>query len=181
MSDERLGWQDQDAEEGSTVHHDDIVKRLLEYQRQLRQGATPTEAARRAAPEPPLIDYSVLEEQQAVVTETEEIVDLTAVEANIEAEPESEAAPPIWSVNGLIEVPEAEETAPPAVQETVEMPTAEGDLADRITALEEILKDLVKDLHGLRSQSQDYALVVDDRLATIQAKLTEAMGHPGES
>lgn len=172
MSDKELGGQE--AEESSTMHHDDIVKRLLEYQRQLREGATSSEAALQAGVEAPLIDYSALEVQQAVATETGEIVDLTAAEADVEAEPESEVTLPMWPGNRLIEIPEAEGTAPPPVQEAVETPTAGGDLADRITALERILKDLVEDLHGLRTKSQDYALVVDDRLAAIQAKLAEA-------
>jgi hypothetical protein len=180
MSDEQLGGQDQDAEEGSTIRHDDIVKRLLEYQRQLREGATPTEAAQRATSGPPLIDYSALEEQQAVATETVEVMDLAAAEAEAEAraEAEREATPHAWAEDRLIEIPEAEETAGPAVQETIETPTAGGDLAERVTALEKILKDLAKDLHDLRSQSQDYALVVDDRLAVIQAKVAEATGEP---
>ena len=150
MSDEELGGQE--AEEPSTIHHDDIVKRLLEYQRQLREGATPSEAAQRATSGPLLIDYSALEEQQAVVTGTEEVVDLTAAEAEAEAEGGAEA----------------------------EQATATGgDLAERIAALERTLSDLVKDVHDLRAQSQSNALVVDDRLAAIQAKLAEATGGSG--
>jgi len=173
MSDKELGGQE--AEESSAIHHDDIVKRLLEYQRQLREGATSNEAALQAGIEAPLIDYSVLEVQQAVATEAAEIVDLTAAEAEAEAGARAEVTPDIWTTSGLIEVPEG--TAEPALPETPETgaaPASEGDLATRVTALEEILEDLVKDLHGLRTRSQDYALLVDDRLAAMQAKLAEA-------
>jgi hypothetical protein len=177
MSDEGLGEQ----EDPSTIHHDDIVKRLLEYQRRLREGASPAEAARLAAPEPPLIDYAALDEQQAVATE--EVVDLRAAEAEATAEAEAGAEIAVGTgpvaADGVVTIPEARETGQPDLLQApeAEAPAVEGDLAERIIALERTLSDLAKDLRELRTQSQDYALVVDDRLAAIQAKLDEATGR----
>jgi hypothetical protein len=68
-----------DQEEAGPIVHDDIMKRLLDYQRQLREGPDAEGA-------PPLVDHSRLEAQTATAT-AEEIVDLTELE---QAEPVTE-------------------------------------------------------------------------------------------
>lgn len=163
MSDEQLG-EEQETE--GSIHHDDIVRRLLEYQRWLREGASPHEAAERAAPdpEPPLIDYPALERESAIATHVDEVVDLSAAEVE---------APAPWSEPAVVEIPEAE----PAL----ETPAPSGDLEGRVDALEQTLRALAMELHDLRSRSQDYALLVDDRLAAIQDMVARAVGDRPES
>jgi len=95
MSDrERTSPESEDAE---VVEHGDIVRRLVEYQRQLREGASPHEAAERASQ--PLIDYAALERRVSARARTSEIVDVAAAEAQA-AWAQAPSGP-------VIEIPEA--------------------------------------------------------------------------
>lgn len=94
-----------ESEAAEDVRHDDIVRRLVEYQRQLRDGASPHEAAERASQ--PLIDYAALERRvSARRTTTSEIVDVAAAEAQA-AWAEAPSGP-------VVEVPEPAEEVPAA-------------------------------------------------------------------
>jgi hypothetical protein len=64
-------------------HHGDIMQRLLEHQRELRDTVPPTGATRRLAPAQGLIDYALLER---VGSATTSVLDLTGVEAGVEDE-----------------------------------------------------------------------------------------------
>lgn len=92
MSEEIVAGQEHE-EQGAEIVHEDIMQRLLDYQRHLREGDSPSEAAGAMT---------------ATKTETDVVVDLTQAEAELEpadlvvieeaAEPsspvESAAAPP---------------------------------------------------------------------------------------
>lgn len=91
-----------ESEAAEDVQHNDIVRRLVEYQRQLREGASPHEAAERASQ--PLIDYAALERRVSARTRTSEIVNVAAAEAQ-EAWARAPSGP-------VIEIPEAGEEVP---------------------------------------------------------------------
>jgi hypothetical protein len=88
------------------IVHEDIMQRLLEYQRKLREGLSPQEAARavaeRVASEgAPPTEQAEQAEQKAelhaepviTATEPEPVVDLTAAEAELEQRAAQEAPP----------------------------------------------------------------------------------------
>ena len=58
---------DEEQDDLTPVAHDDIMKRLLDYQRQARESSEPQEAA-----EDPraMVDYSAMEAQAAIATAT---------------------------------------------------------------------------------------------------------------
>src|SRR3990170_1452445 len=70
---------DEEHDELTPVAHDDIMKRLLDYQRLLRQEGPPET---QAGPSRTMVDYSAMEAQAASATApaADEIVDLTEVE-----------------------------------------------------------------------------------------------------
>ncbi len=75
------------------VAHDDIMRRLLEYQRRLREGMSPSEAAAAVAegiPEAPAGDAGP---QGIAATEEATVVDLTKAEAELEAQAEAASGP----------------------------------------------------------------------------------------
>jgi len=75
MSEDATGNEDDTTD--APVTHDDIMKRLLDYQRQLREGAST-----HGSPESlqPTMDHAATEAKTATATVTEEVVDLTRVE-----------------------------------------------------------------------------------------------------
>ena len=116
---------DEEQDDLTPVVHDDIMKRLLDYQRQFREGSEPQEAA-----EDPraMVDYSAMEAQAAIATATaaDEVVDLTEIEeaeTEIEVIEIEEVATP-----EAVQVAEAEAMRKRVAQEAVqvaESPTAE--------------------------------------------------------
>ncbi len=71
------------------VAHDDIMRRLLEYQRRLREGMSPSEAAAAVAEGIPEAPAGGAEPQGIAATEEATVVDLTKAEAELEAQAEA--------------------------------------------------------------------------------------------
>jgi hypothetical protein len=159
---------DEDAEETEATPplvHDDIMHRLLDYQRQLREGQTPEQAAEHAA-SPVLVDYSVLEAPPVLEqAETVEVIDLAAVEepAEEQAEEPFDAVPEVWSVSSITPEP------------TPDAAVASGDLALRLAKLEDALANIATSIGDLREQFQNMAIAADERLAAIESMLADAV------
>jgi hypothetical protein len=172
-------------EEEVVLVHDDIVKRLLDYQRQLREA-----------------DESTGPEQEASVTavgtvvELEEIVDLTVVETELEATEDGAGdrdaeVIDIWSDRSdgadaaaaeLAVVPDepALETfgATSASEPTPEMSGVEASVTPaeveaRIERIEASLERLSDRFAELRSSFQDMAIAADERLAEIDQLIAD--------
>lgn len=157
---------DEDAEETPTppLVHDDIMHRLLDYQRQLREGVTPEQAAEHAA-SPVLVDYSALDAPAILEqVETVEVIDLAAVEEPAEdgAEEPTDTVPEVWSVSRITPEP----TPTPS--------DASGDVALRIAKLEDTLSNIATSIGDLRAQFQNMAIAADERLAAIESMLADA-------
>jgi hypothetical protein len=176
MSDDRSEEQD----EQPSIVHDNIVKRLLDYQRQLREGATPVEAAEQAQGDRPMIDYQAAETPVATQTDTIEVVDVAAAEAESEAELEETApealegeleAPADEAAADVIHIPEAEsEPAAPAPSASTDDPSA------RVAALETEMARLGEMVSALRDTFQDMAITADERLAAIEEAIATSTG-----
>jgi len=193
---------DEDQDDLAPVAHDDIMKRLLDYQRRFRE-ENPSE------PSHPLVDYSAMEAQAALATATEEIVDLTEIEESEDEIEESAAEIEVIEVVEVVEVDEAdvppeaaksaqaeamherdaEDTAPmsaetpaskaaePVVTKAEESPpAAEGNLAERVEQLEASLDEIAMMLAAVRSDFQDLAIRADERIAEIEDALASARG-----
>ena len=183
---------DEDQDDLAPVAHDDIMKRLLDYQRRFRE-ENPSE------PSHPLVDYSAMEAQAALATATEEIVDLTEIEES-EAEIEVVEVVEVDEADVLPEAAksaqaeamherDAEDTAPmsaetlasraaePVVTKAEESPpAAEGNLAERVEQLEASLDEIAMMLAAVRSDFQDLAIRADERIAEIEDALASARG-----
>ena len=183
---------DEDQDDLAPVAHDDIMKRLLDYQRRFRE-ENPSE------PSHPLVDYSAMEAQAALATATEEIVDLTEIEeseAEIEVievvEVDEADVPPEAAKSAQAEAMherDAEDTAPmsaetpaskaaePVVTKAEESPPAAGgNLAERVEQLEASLDEIAMMLAAVRSDFQDLAIRADERIAEIEDALASARG-----
>ena len=160
----------EETEEQLQIVHDDIVQRLLAYQRQLREGTSPAEATE--------------VEGVAVATDTIEVVDLTTAEAELEAEtepsaPETSETEPSLSTeeaaDEVVLVPEAELEAEPgsaSMEEEGSTPTL--GLSSRVEQLEAMVAR-VGDLVGeLRISFQEMAIDADERLAAIEDAIAVA-------
>ena len=153
---------DDEQDELTPVAHDDIMKRLLDYQRLLREESPPET---HAGPSRTMVDYSAMEAQALTATATaEEIVDLTEVE-------ESEADIEIVEVADLPEIATVE---PP--QTELSTSTGEGDLTERVEQLEASLDRIARMLAAVRSDFQDLAIRADERIAEIEDALAAARG-----
>ncbi len=149
---EDLRTEEELAEEVRPPAHDDIMKRLLEYQRQLREGL----AAEQEAPAPISSDYVALEGRTAIATERGTLVDIGAVEVQAAAA----VAEEVWS--DVVVVPEAGEESAAA---------STSALQARVAELEDTIAKLSRFLAELRRQSQDAAIAVDDAFAAIDQLL----------
>lgn len=176
------------------IAHEDIMQRLLEYQRKLREGLSPREAAQAVA-EAVASRSAPRSEPLATATEPEPVVDLTAAEAELEqatapgagtpaaeavepgperpAEPASAAEPPA-------EVASAAppwETGSPAAAASEETawagPASSPDpgLAARVEQLEHALASVATQVSELRQRFQDVAIAADERLAELERTL----------
>jgi hypothetical protein len=175
----------EDAEETEAVPpivHDDIMQRLLDYQRQLREGLTPEQAAQPAA-SPILVDYSALESPTPVAPqiEADEVIDLAAIEAAIEEPTDAEAkpapadaVPQIWATSSMVPEPTPTPTTPAATDTS-------GDLAARLAKLEDTLSGVAESVSDLRAQFQDMAIAADDRLGAIESMISGAKDEAAAS
>lgn len=189
----------EDAEEIEAIPpivHDDIMQRLLDYQRQLREGLTPEQAAQPAMA-PALVDHAALESSAPMATQTEtvEVIDLAAVEAAIEepvevikvvevvdtaeAEPSerieteteramADAISRVWATASIVSEPIPMPTSAAAAAD------ASTDLAARLAKLEDTLSSVAKSVSDLRAQFQNMAIAADDRLAAIDSMISGA-------
>ena len=183
---------DEEQDDLAPVAHDDIMKRLLDYQRRFRE-ENPSE------PSHPLVDYSAMEAQAALATATEEIVDLTEIEesaAEIEVievvEVDEADVPPEAAKSAQAEAMHerdaedaatmsaetpASKAAEPVVTKAEESPpAAEGNLAERVEQLEASLDEIAMMLAAVRSDFQDLAIRADERIAEIEDALASARG-----
>lgn len=193
------GWttDEEPGSEASSVPHDDIMKRLLDYQRTLREGASPEEAAetvRSAVIAEPAVEPSI----EPAEAEPEPIDEEEAGEQDAPGEPEPEEpsvgaqveAPEAAAVAGVLAATEPVEPAEPAesdvpVEEDVRAetsrltPAAPGvgsGLESRVATLEGKLEDLGTRLAELRQSFQDMAIAADERLAAMEAEIDEVQG-----
>src|SRR3990172_3822273 len=155
---------DEEQDELTPVAHDDIMKRLLDYQRLLRQEGPPET---QAGPSRTMVDHSAREAQAASATATaaDEIVDLTEVE-------ESDADVEILEVADLAEV----YTTLEAAKDEEEPAAEEADLTERVEQLEASLDRIAGMLAAVRSDLQDLAIRADERIAEIEDALASARG-----
>jgi hypothetical protein len=138
--------------------HDDIMQRLMDYQRRLREGLTPEQAAKsngtlvdHAAPEPPA--------GMATRATSVEVVDLAAVEDPVEE--------PIEVIEGVEVVHAADESDPPSTD-------LAADLAARLARLEDMLSSVATSIGELREQFQNMAIAADERLGVIESMISSA-------
>ncbi|GIV00579.1 MAG: hypothetical protein KatS3mg014_2194 [Actinomycetota bacterium] len=180
------------------IAHDDIMRRLLEYQRQLREGVPPSEAARAVAESDPSALRAGPAAETATASAAEPVVDLTRAEAELEAEgattepevPEAAArveteAPAAAEAESVSAAePSAGPAAPPSP--TVEpgppaepsavwaVPTADPGLTARVERLERTLDEIATQVSDLRQRFQDLAIAADERLAELERTLARA-------
>lgn len=153
--------QDDQHEEAPQIVHDDIVRRLLQYQAQLREGIKAGEPELTApAASLDLIDDSALETPAAA--QIEEVVDIAAVESATETGP-------------VVTIPEPRGAAAEAP-----LPGAREDLDARVTRLESAITQIASSLADLRIQAQDGAMLIDDRLAEVLEKLDGTVAPPAD-
>lgn len=146
--------------EGPATEHDDLMQRLLRYQRQLRGDKLLPPPAEVAEQERPLIDHAAAEAPSTTEAEKPLMVDLTDAEAELEA-----ATVP--------ELPTREQA--PAVPEPEHI-SAEPALADQsvhIAELEATLTRITRMVGELRERFQDMAISLDERLSGLEEALTE--------
>jgi hypothetical protein len=181
MPDEITSGTEPEAESSSVVH-DDIMKRLLDYQRHLREGTSPAAAAEAATDERPMIDYAAAE-AIGTQTETETLVDITAAEAQIEADTAPIAETGFETEISSLEAADAAvpEDAPSAAEQTWSetTPAAAGDLAARVAELERTIARVATMIGELRGGFQDMAVASDERLVAIEDELAAIGGSSG--
>lgn len=162
-SDER--WtNDEPAPEEPTAAHDDIMKRLLDYQRSLREGASPEEAAE-------AIRGGMAERREPGETTvaTEELVELGTTEPEVQLEPESELEAPSSEPEAAVELgPEPMEPQPEPPPPTA---APESELQARLSALEGKLDLIGSKIVEVRRSFQDLAIAADERLAALEDEL----------
>jgi len=176
------------GQNGDETEHEDIMHRILEYQRQLREGDPPPPPTS-TMPERPLMDFAAAE---ALSAETADLVDLTAAEAALEAETgpapvlsdeeppsdrtEGEEEPAVAPVVRLVEEPSSAAPAAGGVW-AVPPPPAQDDKAEtaaRVAELEAALRRVSETITELRQRFQDMAVASDERLAELEEILERA-------
>jgi hypothetical protein len=147
MSEEIVAGQEHD-EQGVEIVHEDIMQRLLAYQRQLRDGTTPGEAAGAVT---------------ATKTETDVVVDLTQAEAELEAVD-------LVVIEESAEAGAVKEDTPDAFVE------APADLVARVAELEGTVARVSAMIAEFRDRFQDMVVDSDERLAAVSEALSKAAG-----
>lgn len=166
---------------GGAGQHQDIVHRILEYQRQLREGDPPPPPVA-TIPDRPPTDFAAAE---AFSTEATDLVDLTGAEAVLEADTRASAAraddEPSRQDGGAVDEQIAEvvrlvedRPAGASFESGVwAVPTrpAQEDRADRAALMAEVeraLQRVAETITDLRQRFQDMAVASDERLAELE-------------
>lgn len=167
--------EEQAAEaEAPTIPHDDIVQRLLEHQRQLREGADPAEAGEIAARSPAAV--AVAQDVEPETGDDTIVVDLTEAESDIElAEAVEQVDPEITQAAALGGMASIDASAPPVsvwAEPVTEVMAAEAAaLSDRVAEVEATLQRVARMIGDLRAQLQEMAIEADEHLAAIEDAL----------
>ena len=188
---------EQQVPEDPEAGHDDIMKRLVDYQKQLREGVEPTEAAAVAwhreprdsgqteQPEPP-----TQPEETSTSLEEPDVVDVSSPEPEVQAEAEvgSEERDEVKSFDQpsdrveILTSEEAEATParpwehPPASDPE----TSKTGVTDRLAQLEGTLDRLSTLLGDLRENFQGMAVTADERIAAIEAEIERNRERPDD-
>jgi hypothetical protein len=182
---EPINPDDKQAPEDPEAGHDDIMKRLVDYQRQLRQGVEPTEAAAVAWHREPREPGQT--EPPSTPPDEPNVVDVSSPEPEIQAEAEVEPAEHEVETDDrapdrveILTTDEAEASparpwqSPPASGRE----TTRTEVSARIAQLESTLDRLSKLLGDLRENFQGMAVTADERLAAIEAEIERNRDRP---
>lgn len=181
---------------GGAGEHQSIMSRILEYQRQLREGDPPPPPVE-TLPERPMMEFAAAE---ALSAETADLVDLTEAEAALvaeaalageaaiaaEAAPSSEATDETPSADDpdgadgteekvapvvrLVEPPAPAHPATSGVWAVPDPPVhdAADEANERLAELDSTLRDVSRTIGELRQRFQDMAVASDERLAELE-------------
>jgi hypothetical protein len=181
-SDER--WPDEATEaEDPSAAHDDIMKRLLNYQRSLREGASPAEAAEAAEVAQSLEVEPELDGPAA----PSDLLDLSVSEPETQVEvagpePEPAHAPEPEPAPEPTPEPAAEPVAEPAIEAVFETSAeSRAELAARVQELEKRLELLGSRVGALRRSFQDMAIAADERLAAMEDEIEQVRSERDET
>jgi len=193
---------EQQVPEDPEAGHDDIMKRLVDYQKQLREGVEPTEAAAVAwhreprapglteQPEQPALPAQPAEPEEPVSSWREpDFVDVSSPEPEVKTEAEAPSErrdesfdQPSSDRVEILTSEEAEATParpwehPPASDPE----TSKTGVTDRIAQLEGTLDRLSTLLGDLRENFQGMAVTADERLAAIEAEIERNRERPND-
>jgi hypothetical protein len=193
---------EQQVPEDPEAGHDDIMKRLVDYQKQLREGVEPTEAAAVAwhreprdpgpteQPEQPPLPAQPAEPEEPVSSWREpDFVDVSSPEPEVQTEAEVPSErrdesfdQPSSDRVEILTSEEAEATParpwehPPASDPE----TSKTGVTDRLAQLEGTLDRLSTLLGDLRENFQGMAVTADERLAAIEAEIERNRERPDD-
>lgn len=160
MSDE-VADHNEGVEGSDTAPHDDIMRRLLDYQRHLREGLSPEQASLavgRGSGDGLVGSGSALATE---VRDDEVVLDLASHEIGAPVE----EAPRRKRRRGK----RADDVV--AIPEAVDGPDPRIELEARIDELDGILSEVARIVSETRTQFQEMAVAADERLAEIEWKL----------
>jgi hypothetical protein len=184
-SDEQWSGEATDPED-PTVAHDDIMKRLLDYQRSLRgdeeepleipDPAPEVAEVNEVAPEPeavpPSLDEPVGQEFDFPGAQSAAVPSL-----DVEPAPETEPEPAV-ELPAVLEPVAGVDPAPPALGP---LAGSREELEARVHRLEERLERLGARVVSLRRSFQEMAIAADDDLAAMKDEIDESRPDPDES
>jgi hypothetical protein len=180
-TDEQWSGEATDPDDPS-VAHDDIMKRLLDYQRSLRGdeelaefpevGGT-SEVASEPEVAPPTHEEPVVPVVDLSATDSETVA---PTEAEWESAPRAEPEPSL-DLPSVSEPTVATEPAPMALDP---LAGSRADLEARVQRLEERLARLGAKVVALRTSFQDMAIAADERLAAMKEEIDEDRSDPDE-
>jgi hypothetical protein len=150
-----------DATSGSWIEPErsDVLKRLADSQRALRQAMPPSGATMRVEPSVGLVDYGLLERAEAL-----SVLDLTSHDPTPAYEPD-EAPSPWVAPDEPRETPAASPWA------------ATGDPRERAERLERSLEAIHRDLNEARRAAYDAIMALDDRFLELERAILAALGR----